>query len=216
MRIIANESVHQILHVGRPNELEVIEDQPLLCKVLAKGNKSPCIFRLEFRGDNQRRQMQDLIIYMSNVNREPNEQDCDKKIHQKQKFVFSSKIDDKFDSNSVIYLSLCSKLGCSITLSVSFPIDSMGENGEINAIEQRKKVVKIKEKRVMEDGREVEVEVDHDIRDIEETFDCKINFIFTLNLEIIRKFKDSQRLASDNFINKNKMLTSRWDEIKES
>ena len=38
---------------------------------------------------------------------------------------------------------------------------------------QKKKVVRIKEMQRQADGREVEVEVDHDIRDLEDTFDGK-------------------------------------------
>ena len=53
---------------------------------------------------------------------------------------------------------------------MSFPLDDFDESQV-----PKNKQVKIKEKKIMEDGKEVEVEVLHDIGDIEEALASIIN-----------------------------------------
>ena len=59
--------------IGRPNEIEVIEEQPAFCKLNPKGYRSPAIFSLNFRGETAKRQLHDLKIFASSIHREPSE-----------------------------------------------------------------------------------------------------------------------------------------------
>eukprot|EP00347_Sterkiella_histriomuscorum_P015694 403356050 len=178
LRIIATENIHQNINIGRPTEIEVIEEQPAYLKLNPKGYRSPAIFTINFRGETAKRQIQDLKIY---VNR----------------FIFRCKEDDKFENNEQIYIAFSSMLGCSLTLSVTFPHEIMEDF--IGGV--KRKIVTIKQKQINENGQEVEVEVEHDLKDIEENFEVH-------DLQM-------RRTRPENYVNKNKIQMKEWNIIRE-
>jgi hypothetical protein len=96
MRVITtDENYHTVLHAGRINDIEVIEETPIVCKVGVKGMQSPVKFIIAFKisgssavalGLNESRIKEgnrgkkgastvkaDLKVYISSSYKEPNE-----------------------------------------------------------------------------------------------------------------------------------------------
>jgi hypothetical protein len=58
---------------NRNIDLEVIEDNPMLCKILAKNSLSPAKFSITMRGLDAKRKNIGLKFYLSLSHREPTE-----------------------------------------------------------------------------------------------------------------------------------------------
>ncbi|CDW79271.1 UNKNOWN [Stylonychia lemnae] len=160
-QIDSTENIHQNLMVGRPIEVEVIEEQPAYCRINPKGYKSPAIFHIDYRGETAKRQVKDVKIYASTIHREPSDAHCEKQ--------FANEVIDDYIGGG------------------------------------RKKIVTIRELQINEEGKEVEVEVIHDLRDIEENFD-----------QLLKDHdKSMRRIQPQDFVNKNKILMKKWNEIKD-
>ncbi|CDW87752.1 UNKNOWN [Stylonychia lemnae] len=112
MRVITTDDYHTILQPFRPNEIEVIEQTSILCKINVRGNMSPARFFITFKnemtamnqtistgsiGINRRVQkLPDLKVYLSSYHKEPNE-------HHNEKFFANS---GWLLYNSVCFISL--------------------------------------------------------------------------------------------------------------
>lgn len=71
-------------------------------------------------------------------------------------------------------------------------------------IGQKKKIVTIKEKQINENGEEIEVDVAHDLKDIEESLDCNICY-FEISIEMLKDYDNNMRkIQPEDFVTKNK------------
>lgn len=52
MRVITSDDFHTILQVDRLNEIEVIEQTNILCKVGVKGSLGPIRFQISFKTES--------------------------------------------------------------------------------------------------------------------------------------------------------------------
>ena len=95
MRVVAtDENFHTMLYPNRLNDIEVIEQTPIVCKVPVKGMLSPVKFVITFKtsgGDNQgaktlknnsnpinQQPNADLKVFLSTIHKEPGENRFDK------------------------------------------------------------------------------------------------------------------------------------------
>ncbi len=84
LRVVANEDFHVNLYPNKFNDMELIENTPVVYKLLLKGMASPAKFTVSFKEDNQKNdkkhknKLVDLKVWMSLVHKEPGE-----KHHQK-------------------------------------------------------------------------------------------------------------------------------------
>jgi len=71
MRVINTQEVHTVLLPGRANEVECLENTPILYKVEVKGLNAPCKFSLVLK--QQEKKTVDYKIFCSQIHKEPTE-----------------------------------------------------------------------------------------------------------------------------------------------
>ena len=84
MRVVTtDENYHTVLHPGRVNEVEVIEQTPIVCKVLVRGMVSPLKFQTQIKQTTnasgvRTKLVADMKVYMSLTHKEPGESAAEK------------------------------------------------------------------------------------------------------------------------------------------
>jgi hypothetical protein len=64
----------------KPVDIEVLESNYMLYKVLTRGQESPAKFTIDIRRGNEFKKKVDLRVYLSATVREPTESKCDKAV----------------------------------------------------------------------------------------------------------------------------------------
>eukprot|EP00347_Sterkiella_histriomuscorum_P006128 403353959 len=226
MRVITSDDhYHTILNPYRNNEIEVIEQTYILCKVNVKGQMTPARFNVQFKHEmnsgigasnqlslNKRLQKQpDLKVFVSTHCKEPNEQNNDKAFINQRKFVFSSPQDKhgKFTSTDYLYLSFLSLAGCSIVVRITFPQEGNDPGYKIlqqqKQIQTQQTVIEGEDPQLQTQKTINQTEYKKDIKEIEESL-----------METLKKYT-SQKYGYDfydspsiDFINKNKSIIPHW------
>lgn len=151
MRVVTtDDNFHTLLTPDRMNDIEVIEQTPIICKVPVKGMLSPLKLAITFKTSNlneskPEKAMQkslagaapvtlnaDIKVYVSTTHKEPGESQYEKvysnvkllrlTLLQQTRIIFSST--DKggrFLSSDFVYVTFLSHTGCPINVYVSFP-----------------------------------------------------------------------------------------------
>jgi|LauGreDrversion4_2_1035121.scaffolds.fasta_scaffold357984_1 hypothetical protein len=95
--MVGNEGSHKILHVGMPSEFEAVQDVLIFCKVnLHEYIGQQIVFKINVRLEGQSlkeaaqaKDKHDLVMYMSGIHKEPNEDNHHLMFTYKKKIIFN-------------------------------------------------------------------------------------------------------------------------------
>lgn len=112
--VISDGEYHVKLMAMYPEELEVLEETCMYCKVECKGMLAPAKFSVGYKSKG------DLVVYTSYRHSLPSKSRCDNVFKLPRKFLLFPKDKSKVFANDHIYLCLYSVKGVAVQLEVKF------------------------------------------------------------------------------------------------
>ena len=113
--VISDGEYHVKVMAKYPEELEVIEETNMYCKIECKGLLSPAKFNFVYRNKG------DCTVYTSLKYSLPNKTNCDNTFKKPKKFLLTPLDKGKTFTNEFIYLCFNSKHGVGLQILVDFP-----------------------------------------------------------------------------------------------
>ena len=99
-------------------QIALSKEIPVLCRVELEGCASPVTFHCNILDKKNA----DIKIFLSTQNKEPSENNCMRSVERLQLFKFYAEDKKpKFAATDVLYLSLLSILGCTVSIMASKP-----------------------------------------------------------------------------------------------
>ena len=107
------------LEFDKNHQIALSTETPVICKLELDGCESPLTFNCNITDVKNA----DLKIFLSTQHKEPTEKNCMRKVDRLKLFKFyADKKRPNFTDDDVLYLTLFSVLGCTITIRASKPV----------------------------------------------------------------------------------------------
>ena len=136
---------------------------PVLCRLKLNGCETPVTFDCQILDIKHA----DLKIYLSTEHREPDEKNNMRKVERLKVFKFHSEKKNKFGEDDVLYMSMVSSVGCTISLRVigttavntgfQLPANMIDERESIQAERNQARYLKMLDEKFDTIGREADL-----------------------------------------------------------